>query len=336
MIDILKNIGVEFWLITIFLMICVISFLLFKIKKQNLYFEQESEWYKKALDFSRMGLYRWDSTTDKWEWSDKLFEIRGMNNSKNKEAEIITFYDNVAQEHKEKLKKALERCKFKGKPINVEYKYILNSGEVKWFKEKASIIKNGRNYIIYGVVIDITDQKMKEEQLEYYAQRDNLTKISNRAGFDRYLAETMKSLDAKHQSVILSFIDLNGFKAVNDNFGHEFGDLALKMVSSCLTSRISANDFVARIGGDEFVLITKTLHENLQEDIARLSKLLKEVFDDVQKELEDKSVGAAIGMSVFPQQANDIKDLLSNADSAMYSAKRTKEFFKIFLYKESV
>lgn len=315
-----------------------------KSSREAMHFKEEIDWYKKALEFHGIGIYRWDSQTKKYYWSDKLYDIRGAVDPESYDLEVDedtvlptpeNFYDFVHEEDREVLKSKVQKCLEKRRQLSYEYRYILPNGELRWHKEKANVIadENG-NSVVYGAVVDITDQKIREEQLEHYALRDKLTGLPNRAGFDRYLNEAIKKNNVKTDILALCFIDLNGFKAVNDTHGHEAGDHVLRIVASCLASRAKENEYVARLGGDEFVVLLKSTKEKGVEEIRELRKSLAESFIDVTNEAGDLKVGAAIGVAIFPQEdTRTAKDLLAHADEAMYAAKRTKEWFKIFFYK---
>lgn len=295
--------------------------------------QEENVWYKRTLDSSGIGVYRWESSNNQWYWSDRLYQLREFEiNDQN--AVLKLFYDRVHPDDRDRLRRSENRCRNNGTPLSCDYRFILPDGEIRWHRELANLISNGAHKVMYGVVIDVTEQKIKEEQLEHFARRDKLTGLPNRAGFDRYLNDTIKKSNPDEDIILLGFIDLNGFKSVNDKYGHPAGDHVLRIVGSCLESRTTQNDFVARLGGDEFVFLSKHPKENYEQAIKEIENTLAQAFNDVALEAKHLAVGAAIGISSYPQDATIAKELLSNADSAMYSAKRTKEWFKIFLHKD--
>jgi diguanylate cyclase (GGDEF)-like protein len=162
----------------------------------------------------------------------------------------------------------------------------------------------------------------QRKQLEVLANVDALTGLpSARIAMDRL---HVAMIDAKRlqEKVSLMFIDLDGFKAVNDTHGHAIGDEVLKMVSQRLVSVLREVDTVTRVGGDEFVVVLKHLSDPCDlEDVAK--NIIAEINDPIKVRGSTVSVGASIGIALFPDHAVDMDNLRSLADSAMYKAKRS-------------
>ena len=154
--------------------------------------------------------------------------------------------------------------------------------------------------------------------LEFQAYHDSLTKLPNRRCFEQAL-QTELHRDGRRLSAIM-FLDLDGFKAVNDTLGHGVGDELLCHIATRLGSRIQSDDILARIGGDEFAVIARDLSSSEQAiDIAtRLTDALTSTFDINGAKLK---IGASIGISFYPDDGHTAHELLRNADEAMYRAK---------------
>jgi diguanylate cyclase (GGDEF)-like protein/PAS domain S-box-containing protein len=185
-------------------------------------------------------------------------------------------------------------------------------------------VMNEQGEIIRYVAIkhDVTERREMESRLEHMAHFDMLTGVPNRQLFLERLEQSI-SLARRHQErLALLFIDLDGFKEINDNLGHEAGDAVLREIALRLHSEIRESDTVARVGGDEFVVLINTLQssDNL-EGIVR--KLLEGITLPILLSGELHVIGASIGVSLFPEHGHDVASLLSNADSAMYMSKRT-------------
>jgi len=160
-----------------------------------------------------------------------------------------------------------------------------------------------------------------EEKLQHQALTDELTGLPNRRLLSDRLIQTL-ALAKREQNVIgVLYIDLDGFKMVNDSLGHRVGDLLLCQVTERLKSRIRLSDTLARLGGDEFTIILTKL--NCKEDAENVGRgLLDVLIKPFVVENQEITISASIGISIYPEDSSDEIDLLQHADSAMYAAKR--------------
>jgi diguanylate cyclase (GGDEF)-like protein len=167
-------------------------------------------------------------------------------------------------------------------------------------------------------LIDITDRKAREEQMESIALSDPLTGALNRRGFeDRASARLLVSDDLAEGALL--FVDLNGFKKINDDFGHETGDELLKHVTARLKKRLRPSDIIARLGGDEFVALVPDADAEVAAALAeRLAESLAEPYQIAGETLH---CPASIGLALYPENSNTLTGLLRSADQAMYRAK---------------
>lgn len=196
-----------------------------------------------------------------------------------------------------------------------------------------SAIKDPQGNVIQYVTIfmDITRQKRAEERIQFLAQYDQLTKLPNRALFNDRLQHSLDRTQRSRHKVGLMFIDLDGFKNVNDTLGHQAGDELLQIVAERLSKVMRAEDTVARFGGDEFTIIIEELNHS-DESIVVANKILQTVGEKIYLSGQEISVGASIGISIYPDNGEDANSLLKNADTAMYQAKKQgKNCFKIYL-----
>ena len=136
-----------------------------------------------------------------------------------------------------------------------------------------------------------------------------------------YLKLVTSKANANEEIVALAFVDLNGFKAINDNFGHAEGDAVLKSVASSLLAHIRENDLVARYGGDEFVIVFVAPATHREQTLSRMKKALRTSFKQLGNDKQKTKVGAAVGISVYPYPSTSITMLLRHADEAMYEVK---------------
>lgn len=160
-----------------------------------------------------------------------------------------------------------------------------------------------------------------EARLKQQATIDELTGLPNRRLLADRLAQSMALARREKTTIGFIYIDLDGFKLVNDSYGHAVGDQLLIEVGQRLRSRVRQADTLARIGGDEFTVILS--HINSRDDAQRAAEsLLHSLFDPFYVEGHEVTIGASIGISIFPDADSENEDLLQKADSAMYAAKR--------------
>jgi diguanylate cyclase (GGDEF)-like protein len=172
-------------------------------------------------------------------------------------------------------------------------------------------------------------EKRRFTKLEKSSYHDPLTKLANRAYLDLYLKLVTSKAKADGEIVVLSFVDLNGFKGINDIFGHAQGDMVLRSVAKCLLGHVRENDLVARYGGDEFVVVFAAPLAHREQTLTRMKKALHAAFKQLAADIENIKVGAAVGISIYPRPATSITMLLRTADQAMYSAKGTDNLLTV-------
>ena len=166
------------------------------------------------------------------------------------------------------------------------------------------------------------ERAAKEEQVRHQAYHDALTGLPNRAYFAERLAEAIALARRHGHACALMFIDLDRFKIVNDSLGHEAGDLLLKVVSARIGTCLRNSDLLFRVGGDEFTVILPEVAS--PEDAAFVARrVLQAVAATVSVREHEVTVGATIGIAVYPGDGDSAETLLKNADAAMYSAKHS-------------
>lgn len=166
---------------------------------------------------------------------------------------------------------------------------------------------------------DISRLKINEAQLEYLAHYDQLTKLPNRALFLNEVASRIDQAKSSTKKLLLAYIDLDGFKQVNDSQGHGAGDQLLIEVAEQLRLVVDSRDVVARIGGDEFAILSEFNSREESDSLAQ--KIIQ--YLKIQKDFSDHSlvIGASVGLSCFPDDGEDALDLIKKSDQAMYEAK---------------
>ena len=207
--------------------------------------------------------------------------------------------------------------------------------------EKTCFRKNGEHLIVNMSLallpdketilihtVDITQTRAlqaevyhQKEKFKKQAYHDILTELPNRIYFNEYLEKTVKNAALKEEKFALMYLDLNKFKTINDTYGHAIGDAVLKTSAQEINKLIGSDDFFARIGGDEFAIISK--------EVATVDILARKIIERLNtiKEVEDCVVdlSTSIGITVYPLNARNCKDLLISSDLAMYKAKHSNK-----------
>ena len=198
----------------------------------------------------------------------------------------------------------------------VEYRVLTSSGQYRWFSDVIRVIRkaDGSGHRVVGVMIDITDQKRIEETLAYRAAHDTLTDLLNREQLDIELARVHRL----QEPWALLFLDLNGFKDVNDGLGHSIGDDVLRVVARRLTGAIRPDDVLARFGGDEFCILASVPEQDTALTIA--NRLREAVQRPTNVGGHSLRLTVTVGIAYVDPQGTP-ETLLRQADAAMYNAK---------------
>lgn len=199
-----------------------------------------------------------------------------------------------------------------------------NSNNVDVFFH-TDIIPNSSTKDASSIIIcqDITYLKKIESELEYAVNHDSLTGLPNRLMLRKKIEDAISKNKDNKESFALCFIDLNKFKRVNDEYGHNIGDILLKHVGTVLTNVIREGDVVARIGGDEFVILIEHIETEECIDLT-LKRIEKASKNNPLHYSENLSIDLSfsIGVSVYPKDGEDIETLLQHADEKMYKEKK--------------
>jgi diguanylate cyclase (GGDEF)-like protein/PAS domain S-box-containing protein len=202
----------------------------------------------------------------------------------------------------------------------VEVELRRRDGSSVWVLQNLSLVGQGDSAVIHATVVDISDRKRAEEQIEFHAYHDVLTHLPNRRLFTDRLGLGITRARRSGRPLAVMFIDLDHFKTVNDTLGHNAGDDLLLEMSRRLRHCVREDDTVARLGGDEFTIILSELRH--PEDAAQVAqKILEAVQVPLSIAGTPLEVSASIGIAIYPADGGDAESLLRSADNAMYRAK---------------
>ncbi|MBJ6802127.1 sensor domain-containing protein [Geomonas propionica] len=204
----------------------------------------------------------------------------------------------------------------------IRHRIVHKDGSIRWILNNCAvqrIRKGGRATIsrLDGFILDITDIKRAEENIFFLAHHDPLTKLPNRSTLYARIEDVLRVAQKTRTSVALLFLDIDGFKQINDSMGHDVGDRLLQSVARKLGDCTRSCDVVARLGGDEFVVVLWDCGVN--ETTAVAEKIINAGFPLPGTNV---IVTPSIGISIYPEDGKDYLDLLKHADIAMYHAKK--------------
>jgi diguanylate cyclase (GGDEF)-like protein/PAS domain S-box-containing protein len=284
------------------------------------------------FDNTPLAVIEWDTELRIVRWSGQAEAIFGWN-----AAEILgrslQSWRHVYEEDAEAVAQMI-RGLMEGRErhATLMHRNYRKDGSVIWVEWHYSALRDesGRLVSILSLAQDVSSRIQAEERLQYMATHDGLTGLPNSVLLnDRLDAALARARRAKRRVGVM-FLDLDHFKDVNDTLGHRVGDLLLKDLSRRIRAALRQSDVLARISGDEFVVVLEDLaDESAPERVARM--ILDEVRRPFQVEGQEIHVSGSLGLAIHPDDGNDAETLLKNADAAMYHAKELgRNGFRLF------
>ncbi len=204
-----------------------------------------------------------------------------------------------------------------------EVRYLHKDGHIGWIESMCVPIFNDNSQMIgaLGINRDITARIEETKRLHERAHFDELTQLPNRYLLLDRLNHLIERSERNKSTFALFYIDMDGFKTINDSKGHAFGDKVLKETASRLLQPIRSSDTVARIGGDEFIIILENTSD--KDDLSNMAEaIIKRISEPCRIDGEEVQMGCSVGIATFPESGTTIDALLLHADKGMYKAKR--------------
>jgi diguanylate cyclase (GGDEF)-like protein len=226
-------------------------------------------------------------------------------------SELLPFY-RINGMFDELLKVVTQDC-----PVQTEWQAQTWPATGRWLRREIVPVEGGA----VATVRDITDRKMAEERIRHMAHHDELTGLPNRSLIRDRLEQAVRHAQRKGGHLALAFVDLDGFKLVNDGLGHNAGDELLKVVGRRMQACLRRNDTLGRLGGDEFVILLPDVADNPLAVTPVLEKIRQAVTEPVMIKDQAVQVSCSMGVVTYPRDGHDPATLMMNADAAMYRAK---------------
>ena len=212
----------------------------------------------------------------------------------------------------------LNRLREHGSLTNIETRMRRADGTELWVLENVTLIESRGE--LEGTIIDITERKTAQEQIEYQAFHDVLTGLPNRRLFRDRIGVALAHARRQRRGIAVMFLDRDEFKLVNDTLGHTVGDGLLQAIANRLVGAVRAEDTVARMGGDEFTILVSDTSDRRAAGVVA-AKVLETVAQPVTIDEHELFVTTSLGIAMFPDDGTDAETLLKNADRSMYRAK---------------
>jgi diguanylate cyclase (GGDEF)-like protein len=289
----------------------------------------------KAKKMARLGDWEWQVNNDTLYWSDEIYSLVEVDKDKftpsthNFKKYIHSADIPYVSQHLANAIKTREAA-------NIEFRVITAKQEERFVSQHIEAIENHKSKItsLIGTVQDITEFKEQENKIRHLAYYDDVTQLPNRVFFLKFLAKTLEMVHRSKRNFAILFLDLDGFKGINDTYGHQAGDHLLQEISRRLTDGLRCSDLasryldqfdhdvdVARLGGDEFIILLNDLTR--PEDAATVAERIQcWVNEPVKLGNRMANIGVSMGIAVYPDDGEDSETLLKNADIAMYHAKK--------------
>ncbi|MFO7819682.1 MAG: GGDEF domain-containing protein, partial [Halanaerobacter sp.] len=171
---------------------------------------------------------------------------------------------------------------------------------------------------------NIKERKEKEEEIIFLSYHDTLTNLCNRRSFMEAAQEEIKQAKSSNQYLAIIMMNIDNFKTINDNFGHNIGDLVLKRVAARLRDNLSQDDIISRLGGDEFTIIITDISSK-KDSKEKINNLVNSFNDPLLIEESKLFISVSTGISFYPDDAEQLEKLVKKADDAMYRAKKEQK-----------
>lgn len=288
--------------------------------------QQTSSRLALATRAGKIGVWQWELKTNRVTWDKRMYDLYDI------PTDVCPTYEtwrkHVHADDIDRIETLIQKAVDGKAAFDTELRIVTNEGDIRYVKAAAKVERNavGAPLRLIGVNWDITQQKMYEKQIQHLAKHDQLTNLpSLRLATDRIELAILTAQRKKNFSAVL-FMDLDGFKQVNDSLGHDAGDEVLRRTARRLEGVVREIDTVARIGGDEFLIILTDL-TTPQDAAIVANKVLDSINEPYFYSGQRIDIGVSIGIAIYPSpnMVANAAHIIKEADKAMYSIKNSKK-----------
>ncbi len=288
---------------------------------------QERARLSAIIEGTRVGTWEWNVQTGETVFNEEWAQIIGYSLRELSPVSIQTWMKHAHPDDLKNSELQLQRH-FAGEVDHYESEARMRHrlGHWVWVLDRGKVTSrtpDGQPLMMYGTHQDITQRKQLEETFRHGAQHDALTGLPNRVLLGDRLERALLAAQRSQGRLAVLYMDLDGFKAVNDEHGHEAGDVVLRTMARRIQGAIRASDTLARMGGDEFVVLLPEIGD-MRKALGQAHKIIEAVSRKVKINAEvTVEISVSIGITLCPDHGSDAQTLMMRADQAMYAAKRS-------------
>lgn len=277
-----------------------------------------------VLEVTREGVWDWHIPSGRTEHNRQWYASLGYEEGE-VERTVSAFYQILHPDDRDRVAERVEAlASGRADYYRSEHRMLRKDGTVIWVQDRGRVAERdseGQPLRLVGSFIDVTLQREQKRQLEFLAHYDALTGLPNRVLLADRMKQAMLHVQRRGGRLVVAYLDLDGFKQINDRHGHGAGDQLLRSVANQLKATLREGDTIARLGGDEFVAVLTDLNDEISS-IPLVTRLLDAVSRPIMLRDEALVVSGSVGVTFYPQgEEVDADQMLRQADQAMYQAK---------------
>ncbi len=289
----------------------------------------------KAKKMARLGDWELQVNNKILHWSDEIYSLVELSRQEFTPT-MQNFRDFIHPDDLRYIGRQVRKAIKTKAAATIEFRIITAMQQERFVSQHIEAVENHKSQLtsLIGTVQDITERKDQENQIRHLAYYDEITQLPNRVFFLKFLTKTLELAQRNKRNFAILFLDLDGFKGINDTYGHQAGDQLLLEISRRLTEGLRCSDLasryydhfdhkidVARLGGDEFIILLNELTR--PEDAAVVAERIQGwIAEPITLGARLVQIGVSMGIAVYPHDGEDSEALLKNADIAMYHAKK--------------